>query len=406
MSHVSLEEKYNLLFPHLDEKTKRMVCAADAKAIGHGGVTQVKNASGLSRMTINKGKKELESNFTEEDTSGKSTKRIRREGGGRKKLTEKHESLIRDLESLVDPYTRGDPENPLKWTTKSLRKLQNELQAKSYQISYVKIKDLLSEMGYSLQSQAKVREGKNHPDRDSQFRYINNKAKEFLQSAKPVISVDTKKKELVGDFKNGSREYRPKGDPIKTNAYDFPSQSLGKAIPYGVYDVGENKGWVSIGKDKDTAMFAVNSIRNWWYKMGKPLYEKTDHLLITADNGGSNGSRNKLWKKCLQEFANETGLNITMCHFPPGTSKWNKIEHRLFSFITMNWRGHQLVAYQTIVNLIKSVKTNKGLKVEAELDENEYEKGIKVSDKEMKSLNIEPHDFHGDWNYTIKPNKL
>ena len=406
MSHVSLEEKYNLLFPHLDEKTKRMVCAADAKAIGHGGVTQVKNASGLSRMTINKGKKELESNFTEEDTFGKSTKRIRREGGGRKKLTEKHESLIRDLESLVDPYTRGDPENPLKWTTKSLRKLQNELQAKSYQISYVKIKDLLSEMGYSLQSQAKVREGKNHPDRDSQFRYINNKAKEFLQSARPVISVDTKKKELVGDFKNGSREYRPKGDPIKTNAYDFPSQSLGKAIPYGVYDVGENKGWVSIGKDKDTAMFAVNSIRNWWYKMGKPLYEKTDHLLITADNGGSNGSRNKLWKKCLQEFANETGLNITMCHFPPGTSKWNKIEHRLFSFITMNWRGHQLVAYQAIVNLIKSVKTNKGLKVEAELDENEYKKGIKVSDKEMKSLNIEPHDFHGDWNYTIKPNKL
>ena len=405
MSHETLKEKYNLLFPHLDEKTKRMICAADAKAIGHGGITQVTKASGLSRMTIHKGKKELES-INREDSSAKVTQRIRREGGGRKKLTEKQQSLIQDLETLVNPYTRGDPESPLKWTTKSLRKLQSELQAKSYQISYVKVKDLLSEMGYSLQSQAKVREGKNHPDRDSQFRYINDKAKEFLQSARPVISVDTKKKELVGDFKNGSREYRPKGNPIKTNAYDFPSQASRKAIPYGVYDVGENKGWVSIGKDKDTAMFAVNSIRSWWYKMGKPRYEGTHHLLITADNGGSNGSRNKLWKKCLQEFANETGLNITMCHFPPGTSKWNKIEHRLFSFITMNWRGHQLIAYETIVNLINSVKTGKGLKVKAELDENEYEKGIKVSNKEMEALNIERHEFHGDWNYTIKPNNL
>ena len=405
MSHVTLEEKYNLLFPHLDEKTKRMVCAADAKALGRGGTTQVEKASGLSRMTINKGKKELEYS-REEDTPGKGTKRIRREGGGRKKLTEKYQALKSDLETLVDPYTRGDPENPLKWTTKSLRKLQSELKAKSYQISYVKIKDLLSEMGYSLQAQAKVKEGKNHPDRDSQFRYINNKAKEFLQSGRPVISVDTKKKELVGDFKNGGKEYRPKGDPIQTNAYDFPSQSSGKAIPYGVYDVGENKGWVSIGKDKDTAMFAVNSIRSWWYKMGKPIYEGTNHLLITADNGGSNGSRNKLWKKCLQEFADEIGINITMCHFPPGTSKWNKIEHRLFSFITMNWRGHQLTAYETIVSLINSVKTRKGLTVKAELDENEYEKGIKVSDKEMEALNIERHEFHEDWNYTIKSNNL
>src|SRR6056297_1465905 len=403
MSHVTLKEKYTLLFPHLDEKTKRMVCAADAKALGRGGMTQVEKASGLSRMTINKGKKELEYSRGEAP-SDKGRQRIRREGGGRKKLTEKYQALKSDLEALVDPYTRGDPENPLKWTTKSLRKLQSELQAKSYQISYVKIKDLLSEMEYSLQSQAKVKEGKDHPNRDSQFRYINDKTKEFLQSSRPVISVDTKKKELVGDFKNGGREYRPKGDPIKTNAYDFPSQSSGKAIPYGVYDVGENKGWVSVGKDKDTAMFAVNSIRSWWYKMGKPRYEGTHHLLITADNGGSNGSRNKLWKKCLQEFANETGLNITMCHFPPGTSKWNKIEHRLFSFITMNWRGHQLIAYETIVNLISSVRTEEGLRVKAELDENEYEKGIKVSNKEMEALNIDRHEFHEDWNYTIKPN--
>ena len=405
MPNEKLKEKYNLLFPHLNEKTKRMVCAADANILGHGGVTEVEKASGLSRMTIYKGKRELEFQSSVEPSS-ELKQRIRREGGGRKKLTDKHQSLIQDLESIVNPYTRGDPENPLKWTTKSLRKLQGELQAKSYQISYVKVKDLLTEMGYSLQAQSKVKEGKNHPDRDSQFHYINDKVNEYLQSGNPVISVDTKKKELVGDFKNGGHEYRPKGDPIKTNAYDFPSQSLGKAIPYGVYDVGENKGWVSIGKDKDTAMFAVNSIRSWWYKMGKPLYEQTHHLLITADNGGSNGSKNKLWKKSLQEFANETGFNITMCHFPPGTSKWNRIEHRLFSFITMNWRGHQLIAYETIVNLIKSVKTNKGLEVKAELDENEYEKGIKVPDKEIKALNIEKHDFLGDWNYTVKPNNL
>lgn len=269
MSHEMLKEKYILLFPHLDEKTRRIVCAADAKAIGQGGITQVEKASGLSRMTINKGKKELE-NENPEKSSMKAKQRIRREGGGRKKLIEKNQSLIQDLESLVNPYTRGDSENPLKWTTKSLRKLQSELQAKSYQISYVKVKDLLNEMGYSLQSQAKVKEGKNHPDRDSQFRFINDKANDFLQSGKPVISVDTKKKELIGDFKNGGREYRPKGDPIETNAYDFPSQSSGKAIPYGVYDIGDNTGWVSIGKDKDTAMFAVNSIRSWWYKMGKP----------------------------------------------------------------------------------------------------------------------------------------
>lgn len=404
MDAEKLQEKYSLLFPHLDEKSKRMVCAADAKALGHGGVTKVQNASGLSRVTINKGGEELEGN--EKAGSYKTESKIRKEGGGRKKVTQNQPDISQALEALVSPSTRGDPESPLKWTTKSLRKLENELKAQSYEISYGKVKQLLSELGYSLQAQAKVKEGKNHPDRDKQFNYINDQTKAFLSSGNPVISVDTKKKELVGDFKNEGHEYRPKGQPIETNAYDFPSLSSGKAIPYGVYDMGENKGWVSVGKDKDTAMFAVNSIRSWWEKMGKPVYEEVNHLMITADNGGSNGSRNKLWKRCLQEFANETGLTITMCHFPPGTSKWNKIEHRLFSFITMNWRGHQLISYESIVNLINSVKTKQGLTVNAELDEEEYEKGIKVTDQELKNLNLEKHEFLGEWNYTIKPQKV
>lgn len=405
MSKNSLSEKYRLLFPYLDERTKRMVCAADAKAIGHGGVKQVEEASGLSRMTITKGKKELEGENVTQDTDANNQQdsRIRKEGGGRKKLIDQQQSLKQDLESLVDPYTRGDPESPLKWTTKSLRKLEAELKARSYNISYVTVKNLLKEMGYSLQSQAKVKEGKGHPDRDSQFRYINNHAKKFLETEDPVISVDTKKKELVGDFKNQGREYRPKGDPIETSAYDFPSLAEAKAIPYGVYDIAKDEGWVSVGIDKDTAMFAVNSIRNWWHKMGTPLYSNAGRLLITADNGGSNGSKNRLWKKCLQDFANETGLDITVCHFPPGTSKWNKIEHSLFSFITMNWRGHQLLSLQTIINLINAVKTNKGLKVKAELDQGSYEKGIKVSDDQMKEINCQKHEFHGDWNYTISP---
>lgn len=404
MDAEKLQEKYSLLFPHLDEKSKRMVCAADARALGHGGVTKVEDASGLSRVTIKKGREELEGN--EETSSYKSESKIRKEGGGRKKVTQNQPNISQALEALVSPNTRGDPESPLKWTTKSLRKLENELKAQSYTISYGKVKQLLSDLGYSLQAQAKVKEGKNHPDRDKQFNYINDQTKAFLSSGNPVISVDTKKKELVGDFKNEGHEYRPKGQPIETNAYDFPSLSSGKAIPYGVYDMGENNGWVSVGKDKDTAMFAANSIRSWWEKMGKPVYGEVKHLMITADNGGSNGSRNKLWKRCLQEFANDTGLTITMCHFPPGTSKWNKIEHRLFSFITMNWRGHQLISYESIVNLINSVKTKQGLTVNAELDEEEYEKGIKVTDQELDKLNLEKHEFLGGWNYTIKPQVL
>jgi len=409
MDKDSLEEKYRMLFPHLDERSKRMICAADAKALGHGGVTRVEKASGLSRVSINNGKKDLEQTPLESSSSTGaqgSKKRIRKEGGGRHKLIQNQPSLAMDLEALVAPHTRGDPETPLKWTTKSLRKIEKELKNKNYQISYGKVRDLLSELGYSLQAHAKVEEGKDHPERDTQFQYINAKAEEFLEAAQPVISVDTKKKELVGDFKNGGREYRPKSEPIETNAYDFPSQAVGKAIPYGVYDMGENTGWVSVGKDKDTAMFAVNSIRSWWYKMGKPLYENAGSLLITADNGGSNGSKNKLWKKCIQELADETGLEITLCHFPPGTSKWNKIEHRLFSFITMNWRGHRLLSYETIINLIATVKTKNNLEVKASIDENEYEKGIKVSHEEINNLNMARHELHGDWNYTIKPHKL
>ena len=304
---------------------------------------------------------------------------------------------------MIEPYTRGDPESPLRWTSKSVRKLAAELTKQGHQTSHRMVASLLREMDYSLQANRKTKEGKRHPDRDAQFRYINEQVQEKQRAGQPVISVDTKKKELVGDFKNAGREWRPQGVPEKVRVHDFIDKKLGKVAPYGVYDLTRNRGWVSVGIDHDTASFAVATIRKWWQKMGRPVYSEASHLLITADSGGSNSARNRLWKVELQKMANKTGLTITVCHFPPGTSKWNKIEHRMFSYITKNWRGKPLVDRATIVNLIGSTKTEEGLKVRCELDTKKYPKGIKVSDEQLEKVKLKKHDFHGDWNYTIKP---
>lgn len=397
----NLEEKYKLLAPHLDERTRRLVAAADAISLGHGGVTHVSAASGLSRVAITHGKKELEN--TEETSGSPSGGRIRKKGGGRKKLTQTQEGIEAALEKLVAPHTLGDPESPLLWTSKSLRKLSLELANQGFNVSHVTVGTLLEELGYSLQSNQKTLEGKGHPDRDAQFQYINEQSLGFLGQGLPVISVDTKKKELVGRFKNGGQEWRPEKHPEQVNTYDFLSQAEGKAIPYGVYDVGQNQGWVNVGLDHDTPKFAMESIRGWWKTMGQPLYQHSGELLICADGGGSNSSRSRVWKKELQAFANETGMTITVCHFPPGTSKWNKIEHRMFSQISINWRGKPLTSYETIISLIQATTTQKGLKIKANLDKSLYEKGEKVSDEEMSKLNLQRHLFHGDWNYTISP---
>jgi hypothetical protein len=330
--------------------------------------------------------------------------RIRRPGGGRKKLTEKDPTLVPDLESLISPYTRGDPESPLRWTCKSVRKLADELVNSGHQVSSNTVALLLREMKYSLQANRKTREGKQHPERDAQFNYINEKTREQQRREQPVISVDTKKKELVGDFENKGREWRPQGDPETVRVHDFIDKELGKVAPYGVYDLTLNDGWVSVGIDHDTASFAVATIQQWWEKMGCQAYPAASHLMITADSGGSNSARSRLWKVELQEMANRTGLTITVCHFPPGTSKWNKIEHRMFSFITKNWRGRPLVDRATIVNLIGATSTREGLKIRCELDSNEYPKGVKVPDDLLAAVNLTRHTFHGDWNYTIRPN--
>jgi len=329
--------------------------------------------------------------------------RIRKPGGGRKKATEKDRSLVADLEQLVEPTTRGDPETPLRWTCKSVRQLAHELQHQGHQASHQLVSELLSELGYSLQANRKTIEGSSHPDRDAQFEHINRRVRLFLRAGDPVISVDTKKKELVGNFKNGGRELRPQGNPEKVLVHDFVIPELGRAIPYGVYDLGSNTGWVSVGIDHDTATFAAESIRRWWRSMGRPLYRDRKRLLITADAGGSNGPRVRLWKVELQRLANELGLEISVCHFPPGTSKWNKIEHRLFSFISMNWRGKPLTTYRVIVNLIAATTTAKGLRVKARLDPKAYPAGVKVSAADVESVNLRPARFHGDWNYTVVP---
>jgi hypothetical protein len=360
----------------------------------------VTRVTGIARSTIGRGLAELRAG---ESLVGA---RVRRPGGGRKPLSETDASLLDDLRSLVEPETRGDPQSPLLWTCKSLRKLSQSLSDMGHKVGRTLVGELLHQLGYRLQANRKTREGSSHPDRDAQFRYLNARVQEALAAGEPAISVDTKKKELVGDFKNAGREWRPQGSPEEVRVHDFVIPGLGRAVPYGVYDMADNVGWVSVGIDHDTATFAVNTIRSWWRLMGRERYPNARSLLISADGGGSNGSRVRLWKIELQKLADELGVPITVCHLPPGTSKWNKIEHRLFSFITGNWRGKPLVSHQVIVQLIAATTTNSGLTVRCRLDENTYPAGIKVSDGEMAAVNLTRHDFHGEWNYTISPKAL
>ena len=396
----AVKERYQNLEWALDERLRRLFAASEAKAIGHGGITLVWKATGVARGSIQQGLKEL---VERPDGMESSSRRIRRVGAGRKTTVTDDAALLAALESLVEPVTRGDPESPLRWTCKSLRQLATELGEQGHSVSHTSIGGLLKQLGYSLQGNRKTLEGSDHPDRNSQFEYINARVEEALSQGQPVISVDTKKKELVGQFKNGGKEWRPEGDPEKVNVYDFVDKELGRANPYGVYDLANNTGWVSVGTDHDTASFAVATIRRWWLAMGSPLYPDVKELLITADGGGSNGSRVRLWKLELQQLSDELGIPIRVSHFPPGTSKWNKIEHRLFSHISMNWRGQPLVSHEVIVNLIAATTTRKGLQVRAELDSKPYPKGIKVTDEEFAAIRIVRDEFHGEWNYTILP---
>ncbi|MBV9286207.1 MAG: ISAzo13 family transposase [Hyphomicrobiales bacterium] len=396
----AIRRRFEALAPVLDEHGRRRFAAAEAASAGYGGVSAVARATGIARSTIGRGLSELRTG--EEPEAG----RIRRPGGGRKPLSETDASLLDDLRALVEPQTRGDPQSPLLWTCKSLRKLAGGLCDMGHRIGRTVVGELLHELGYRLQANRKTREGGQHPDRDAQFHYINGRVKEALAAGEPAISVDTKKKELVGDFKNAGREWRPKGKPEDVRVHDFVIPELGRAVPYGVYDLAANAGWVSVGVDHDTAAFAANAIRSWWKLMGRQRYPNASSLLITADGGGSNGSRVRLWKIELQRLADDLGIPITVCHLPPATSKWNKIEHRLFSFITANWRGKPLVSHQVIVELIAATTTKTGLTVRCELDQNPYPAGIKVSDAELQAVNLTPHDFHGEWNYTVSPKAL
>jgi hypothetical protein len=398
-NEAALGARYEALFQHLDERQRRLVAAADAEHLGRGGVSVVARASGLSRPTIHKGLQELHQDPLP-------VGRVRREGGGRKPVEETVPTGLVHLERLIDPATRGDPMSPLRWTSKSTRHLAEALSRSGYPISHETVAQLLRVSGYSLQGTAKTLEGTQHPDRNAQFEYINRLTKRFFRQRWPVISVDTKKKELVGKYQRAGREWQPQGQPEEVLVHDFIDPILGKAIPYGVYDVGRDLGWVNVGTDHDTASFAAESIRRWWCAMGEPLYPHARCLLICADGGGSNGYRSRLWKVELQLLATETGLEITACHFPPGTSKWNKIEHRLFSHITMNWRGRPLISHDVVVNLIGATKTTSGLRVKARLDKRKYPTGVEVPDNAMQALNLRPHEFHGEWNYTLVPQKL
>lgn len=391
------KNRYKKLLPELSERARRLVVASDAKMLGYGGVSFIHKASGISRITIIKGIKELEQGIS--PATGKN----RQPGGGRKELTHSDKTILTDLRKLVKDSSRGDPESPLLWTTKSTRTLAEELAKKNHNISYITVAKLLKSSNYSLQANRKTREGLNHPDRDKQFQYINSLVQKYLKAGDPVISVDTKKKEMVGSYKNPGRIWLPSGQPIEVNIHDFRDPKMPKAIPYGIYDIRSDYGYIGVGIDHDTAEFAVATIRRWWQHLGRKKYPKSKRLLISADAGGSNGYRLKLWKTELQKFADETGLRISICHFPPGTSKWNKIEHRLFSFVSMNWKGKPLTSYKVIVNLIASTKTRTGLKVYAILDDKKYELRKKVNPEELQALKLESHKFHGEWNYTIKP---
>lgn len=397
-SGTPLAEKFERIRLHLNEASLRLWAANEALSLGHGGVSEVARATALSRTTIYAGMAELNS-----AELGREPGRIRRGGGGRKKLTDKDPGLLGALNRLVDPVTRGDPESVLRWTSKSTTKLARELVQDGHPVSQRTVCDLLTAQGYSLQSVRKTREGAQHPDRDAQFQYLNAQVQAALQDGQPVISVDTKKKELVGDFKNAGQEWHKKKTPVEVRVHDFVDPALGKAAPYGVYDLAANQGWVSVGIDHDTAEFAVESIRRWWQRMGKPLYRKVRRLLITADCGGSNGNRVRLWKVSLQRFADETGLVLQVRHLPPGTSKWNKIEHRMFCHITQNWRGKPLESLAVIVDLIGHTTTANGLKIRAEIDASCYPKGQTISDEAMKRVRLKPEVFHGEWNYAILP---
>jgi len=392
-----IRQRFEALDPVLDEQARRRFAAAEARALGRGGVTLVSNVTGIARSTINRGIVEIAQNVS----AGEG--RVRRPGGGRKAKTQEDPTLLEDLQKLLEASTRGDPMSPLLWTSKSLDKLCAALSDMGHDVCPNVVAKLLRRLGYSLQGNRKTREGSRHPDRDAQFQYLDACMKEHMAEQSPVISVDTKKKELVGDFKNGGRELRPKASPEEVRVHDFIDPELGRAVPYGIYDIADNKGWVSVGVDHDTAAFAVNTIRTWWSTMGQPRYPAAKRLMITADGGGSNGARVRLWKIELQKLVDEIGIPVTVCHLPPGTSKWNKIEHRLFAFITKNWRGKPLVSHQAIVQLIGATTTQKGLEVRATLDTNTYPAGIKVSDEEMATLAIDRHAFHGEWNYTLRP---
>jgi len=393
----SIGEKYRTLLPTLSERMRRLWAGTEARALGHGGIAVVARATGLARNTVVRGLSELD------EESPLDPARVRRPGAGRKRKTVLNPSMKEALERLVEPVTRGDPESPLRWTSKSTRRLARELTTQGYTVSHVLVADLLHEMEYSLQANRKTMEGASHPDRDAQFEYINAEVQRRLAARAPVISVDTKKKELVGRFKNGGEQWRPKGRPESVKVHDFLDPKKGKAIPYGVYDLGRNVGWVSVGIDHDTAQFAVMTIRRWWRELGRKTYRDADTLLITADSGGSNGSRLRLWKWELQRFANASGLTISVSHLPPGTSKWNKVEHRLFSFISQNWRGQPLLTHAAIVSLISNTQTTTGLKVRCVLDTRNYPANKVVTNKQMAQLQISRADFHGDWNYTIRP---
>jgi len=398
-----IESKYRSLVSVLDERARRHWAATEARAYGWWGVSAVSDATGMSPNTIRKGLAELATRDGEPDSEVSS--RLRKPGGGRKRLSETDPQLNVELDRLVAPLTRGDPQSPLRWTCKSTSHLAQELSLQGHPISARAVAQLLNVAGYSLQGNRKTLEGTAHPDRNAQFEHINAKVKRFQQRGQPVISVDTKKKELVGPYKNAGREWQRKGEPERVDVHDFPDPELGKVIPYGVFDMSRNEGWVSVGIDHDTAQFAVQAIGRWWHKMGSKRYPQAGALLITADGGGSNGSRCRLWKVALQSLAARLGLPIHVCHFPPGTSKWNKIEHRMFSHITQNWRGRPLVSHEVIVNLIANTTTRAGLKIRAELDRGKYPTGIKITDAELALLNLKQDNFHGDWNYTVLPTR-
>jgi Rhodopirellula transposase DDE domain len=392
-----IRDRFTALSPHLNERERRLFAATEAAAAGYGGITAVSSATGIAVSTIGRGLKDLA------EASGLVPGRVRRAGGGRKPLVERNPALMDDLMALVEPGERGDPMSPLRWTCKSLRQLAAELVARGHRISRTVVGELLKAQKFSLQANRKTNEGGDHPDRDAQFGHINQSVTAALAAQEPVISVDTKKKELIGGFKNAGREWRPQGQPEEVQVHDFLIKELGRAVPYGIYDLAANAGWVSVGMNHDTSAFAVQTIRRWWQDIGCKRYPGAKRLTITCDGGGSNGSRVRLWKLELQKLANELGIEITVHHLPPGTSKWNKIEHRLFSFITMNWRAKPLVSYQVIIDLISATKTKTGLKVVCQLDDNLYPKGVVVSDEELAAINIVRADFHGEWNYTIKP---